>query len=217
MKFVFTASPSRSIEEAVTRRQSSPGETIPRAIRMKEPASIVVPDKRQRTGRTNQCFEVNRHPLQAIAILLGRLPRQNRVEQKHIQRVNVIVAGLLEMTAVVPNLPLHFLVDNPCSEPLPSLRTGSAPEHHPESMQGDTFPQQMRVRREVYGEVRLQMQSMLIQTFAKPSAPSIAQVSARQVIDPHPGKRPERYFERARPVDPALHRIRLEPAIELAA
>ena len=43
----------------------------------------------------------------------------------------------------------------------------------------------------------------------------LTQLSANQVIDPQPGERPERYLQRARPVDSPQKRILLPPAGEL--
>src|SRR5258708_26680602 len=119
---------------------------------MKETAAVVIPDEREQTAWAHQRFEIQRHSLQATGILF-RQPDQNGVEQQHIQSVEMIIAGLLEVTAVRADLPFHLPADNLRSAPLPISRPVDAAEHESERVQSHGFPQQMGIRREVYGKV----------------------------------------------------------------
>ncbi len=84
-------------------------------------------------------------------------------------------------------------------------------------MQRQRLAQQMRVRRKIERKIILQMAAMLIELAEPFHAELRNHLVACQVIDPDPRHRPETHFQRAGPIDPAMIRIRREPAFELRA
>src|SRR5712692_3231105 len=119
VEFLFAADPLRAIEEAAAGCERGRAETLPGPIRVKETAAIVISDKREQTAWAQERFEIQRHAFQGTVIRFGG-PRQNGVEQKHIQSVDMIITGLFEVAAIRADLLLHLLPDYPRAEPLPS-------------------------------------------------------------------------------------------------
>src|SRR5690242_7946423 len=56
---------------------------------------------------------------------------------------------------------------------------------------------------------------MAVQLRHKPAAQAVRHLVRRKVVNPDPGKGPERDFERAGPINAALKRVLAEPAFEL--
>src|SRR5260370_42684467 len=60
------------------------------------------------------------------------------------------------------------------------------------------------------------MQTVPVESIEQAATEGLVETLSRQVIDPHPGESAKRDLESARPVDPTLKRVLLEPAFELA-
>src|SRR6266568_8980822 len=60
------------------------------------------------------------------------------------------------------------------------------------------------------------MQTVAVESVHKADAEGLIETIPHQVVDPHPRKGAKGDLESARPVDPALKRVLLEPAFELA-
>src|SRR5581483_1802607 len=98
---------------------------------MEPPASVVVTEERNSALRTEQRFEKLGHSLDARVQRAG----EYRMEHEHVQRVDMIVAGLLEMSSISANLTLKLVVDPPTPLLDPALRCGELREAPADRMQ----------------------------------------------------------------------------------
>ena len=129
------------------------GRTLAVAVGMEEAPAVVVADQRQDAGRRRAarrdirpCGRVSRHKRAGVG--------QDAVEQKEIQRVDVVVGGLLEVAAVLANLARHRARRSSA----PAVRQPRAAiwGTRPERVERHRLAQQVRVGREIDGEVVLQ-------------------------------------------------------------
>src|SRR5581483_270224 len=137
------------------------------------------------------------------------------MQQKHVQRVDVIVSGLLKVTAVFAHLRRNLLFENSAAFELPSARAWKFRQQPSDCVQGHRFAQQMRVRRKIQREITLEKPCVTVDSIEQLPAGNITQPVAGQVKNPDPGQRAERNFERARPIDAAQVWIGRKPACKL--
>src|SRR5689334_19935652 len=137
------------------------------------------------------------------------------VEKKKVERVDVIVRGLLKMRSIGPHLEGELGIHDGRAALAPAARFRKCRKQYAERVQSHCFTEQMRVGRKVDGQIRRQMMAVPIQR-GEEAAPKLFRHGRRsQMINPDPGKRAEGYFERAGPIDSTLKRILREPAIDL--
>src|SRR5437667_11188457 len=101
---------------------------------MKESAAVIVADEGQCACRSKQSVKIVSHAFELVHVRHVRLG-ENRVKQEHVERVNVIVGGLLEMTSIGVNLPLHLLAHHFRAKLLPTCGFRQPGEKQSESMQ----------------------------------------------------------------------------------
>src|ERR1700722_7679571 len=112
---------------------------------------------------------------------------------------------------------LRFLSQDSPAMQLPPLRTRKLRAECSQAHKCECFPQQMRVRREVGGEIALDMASVQSQGAAQ-VAFEIGGKSCRnreKMVQPKPGKRTKRDFKAASPIHAERIRIGALPRVPL--
>src|SRR5579863_5567771 len=112
---------------------------------MEQSAAVVVAQKWQRARRPHNGVEVGRHALDLVEIRLFGLS-EDGVKKKHVQSVEMIVGGPLEVAAVRMDLTLHLFAHDSraLAFPVRSLWEGS--EEQSQGVQCECLAQQVRVR-----------------------------------------------------------------------
>src|ERR1700722_10176142 len=175
------------------------------APRIEQTASIIVTESRRCSSAPEQT-ENRQHLLQRVfkgfrdfyAVYAGQYRRM----QKEIERINVIIGGLLKVKSVQSDLPGRLLQNDLPPEPFPVLGGGQFRTQDSQEKQGNAFSKQVRVGREIGREVAFDISAMQRQT-AEPFISEIrhSRRSLQQVIRPEPRKAAKCDFESAGPID----------------
>ncbi len=194
--------------------ESGAAKLVTGTVGVEPAAAVVVAQKGQAALRPEQGFQEIRHAGQGGAILARGL-RQDGVEQEHIQRINVVVGGLLKVAAVRPNHAGHLGNHGFAAQLFPVLGLRKRRKQDADGMQYDGFPQQVGIRREVKRKVVGEVVAVLAKTAEKAGAKLRRHAVPDKVEDPDPGKGPEGDFQGAGPIDALLKRVLLPPALNL--
>ena len=84
------------------------------------------------------------------------------MEQKHVERVDVIVSRLLEVASVVAHLRLHLFFDNAGCFLFPFRRAGKIGNKRSQCVQRDGLAQQVSIGGKVKREIVLDVQAVTI-------------------------------------------------------
>ena len=182
---------------------------------MEQAAAVFIAKKWKQAAASHQRIQEFGHAVELVPITRGRLVGQNLVEHEKIEGVEVIVGGLLEVAAVRSHLPFHLLHYDLVAETGPGGGARQLGKCSAQRMERHRFAQQMRVGGEVHRQVVLQMKTVLMNRVQPTLAKLFFQVRSDQVKDPHPRQCAKSHLERAGPIDSALKRVRVHPAIEL--
>src|SRR5665213_1131012 len=89
LKIIARTDPFGTFQEAAAGCERSSCKMVAASVGMKKSAAIVISQQGKHTGGTDQRLQIHCHVFQTAAVLFIGCP-QNRVEQKHVQRVDMI-------------------------------------------------------------------------------------------------------------------------------
>src|SRR6478672_9763010 len=115
------SNPIGPIEQRAASGQGRQAEPVTCSVGMKKAASIVIAKKGQDARWPDHRVEESRHAGELSSKDVIRR-QEDGVEQKHIERIHVIVGGLLEMASVLAYLAVQFVADHTRAGFLPPWR-----------------------------------------------------------------------------------------------
>jgi len=181
---------------------------------MEEAAAVVVAEKGQHGGGSQEAVEEGGHAGEGLAEGVVKTA-EDGMEEEHVEGVDVIVGGQLEMAAVGEHLAVEFTADDLGAGVLPAAGVREMGQECAEGVERYGFAEKVGVRREVVREVFLEVAAMTVERFEKAAAEGRGEAVSDEHVDPEPGERTERDFESAGPIDAALKGVLGEPALEL--
>jgi lysyl-tRNA synthetase class II len=93
------------------RRQGGAAELVTPTVWMKEAATVIITDERQRPAVAHQRVKVVSHPSELRDVFGARI-RKQVMKHEHVERVHVVIARLLEVHAVLAHLSIHLSRDD---------------------------------------------------------------------------------------------------------
>src|ERR1041384_2245728 len=210
MEILRSTGRRRFWKEGSEGRQRCTGESIAAAVRMKETSAVIIAERGQTPGTSKKAIQEPGHGLQPCAIGIGSLS-QNPMKQEHAHGINVIIARPLEMASIRVNLAADLCLHYVVPDLFPAVRMWAARQQNAQRMRCNGFCEQMSVRRKIIRKVVLEIPAVLVQGIQKTPAQEAGHVLAHQMKYPSPGKRPERYFKSAGPINSAQKWIPLQP------
>lgn len=199
--------PGGAAEEYAGGGESAEGEARAFAVGMEEAATVVVAEEGEFAGGREAGVEVTGHALEFGFVGLRDIGIQQGMKEEHVERVDMIVSGLLEVRAVGADLAVHFLDGDGGSAVDPAAAAGSVAEETADGMEDDGFTQKVCIGGEVDGEVVFEVAAVLVEGGEETVTEGGREVGADPVFDPEPGVGAEGDFEGAGPVDAALEGI----------
>src|SRR5271169_25866 len=127
----------------------------------------------------------------------------------------MVVSGLLEVAAIVPDAGVHVAAHEFASQCVPAGGPGKSREQASDGMKRDCLPEQMRVGGKVDRQVVFEVKSVAIELSKKSSAERFGHLRAEEVPDPYPRQCAERDLKRTGPVDAALVGVFRPPVFQL--
>ena len=137
--------------------------------------------------------------------------------QVDVCRVALIVAGLLEVHAVVADLLVELRLQDAPAQATPPLGAPELWEHDTKVEQAKRFAGEVRVRAEVRREVPLEVAAVHMQVFERAEHDGCGNAwrIAEQLERPQPGDRAIRHLEAARPVHTDFRRVGVHPLCQM--
>src|SRR5260370_38563649 len=121
------SNPIAAIEKLSSSGQGRQAELVTRSVGMKEAAAVIIAEEGQDAGWPHHSVEKGGYAGELIAIGVIRL-QEDSMEQKHVERIDVIVGGLLEVTSVLAPLAVELAADDARAGLAPPVRIGKVRE-----------------------------------------------------------------------------------------
>src|SRR5260370_21614538 len=115
------SNPIAAIEKLSSSGQGRQAELVTRSVGMKEAAAVIIAEEGQDAGWHRHSGEKGGHAGELMAIGVIRL-QEDSMEQKHVERIDVIVGGLLEVTSILAHLPVELVADDTRAGLAPPIR-----------------------------------------------------------------------------------------------
>src|SRR5712692_8700722 len=112
---------------------------------MEKTSAVIIAKCKQPPATSQNRVEEVGHGLQPGAICIGGLS-QDLMEQEHVQRVNVVIARLLEMASVGVNLTADLCLHHLVPGLFPAACMRETRKENAQGMECDGFSQQVSVR-----------------------------------------------------------------------
>ena len=136
--------------------ESGAAKLIALAEWVEQPAAVIIAGTKQTARGSGERIQIAGH-LQQLRVQPRGAAGEHVIQQKHIERVDVVVSRLLEVAAIRLDLKIQLLFDDAAACADEAARARHLRVHAADRVKGESFAEQVRVGREIHRKIGFEM------------------------------------------------------------